>query len=171
MANIYYDKDADLKYLKGKKVAVIGYGSQGRSQALNLKDSGIDVIVGLREGGRSWERAVKEGQTVMTVDEAAKAADIVQILIWDEVQGDVYKAQIKDNLEPGNTLMFSHGFNIHYNQIRPPNYVDVVMIAPKSPGLLLRDMYLDGKGVPCLVAVEQDYTGNAKQTALAYASA
>ena len=171
MANIYYDKDADLKYLKGKKVAVIGYGSQGRSQALNLMDSGVDVIVGLRKGGRSWERAEKEGHTVMTVDEAAKAADVVQILIWDEVQGDVYREQIKDNLEPGNTLMFSHGFNIHYNQIRPPNFVDVVMIAPKSPGLLLRDMYLDGKGVPCLVAVEQDYSGNAKQTALAYASA
>ena len=171
MANIYYDKDADPKFLKGKKVAVIGYGSQGRSQALNLKDSGVDVIVGLRESSKSWERAEKEGMTVKTVVDAAKEADVVQILIWDEIQGDVYRSQIMENLEPGNVLMFSHGFNIHYNQIRPPNYIDVVMIAPKSPGLLLRDMYIDGKGVPCLVAVEQDYSGNAKDIALAYASA
>lgn len=168
---MYYDKDADLKYLKGKKVAVIGYGSQGRAQALNLKDSGIDVCVALREGSRSWERAEKEGLKVMTVPEAAKWGDIVQILIWDEVQGKVYREQIKENLEPGNTLMFSHGFNITYHQIVPPTYVDVIMIAPKSPGLMLRQMYEQGKGVPALFAVYQDYTGEARQTAFAYGKA
>ncbi len=171
MANMYYEKDADLKYLKDKKVAVIGYGSQGRAQALNLKDSGIDVVVGLRKGSKSWERAEKEGITVKTVDEAAKDADVVQILIWDESQGTVYREQIAQYLAPGKTLMFSHGFNITYRQVVPPEYVDVIMIAPKSPGLRVREMYQDGIGVPCLLAVEQDYSGNAKQTALAYAMA
>ncbi len=168
---MYYEKDADLKYLKDKKVAVIGYGSQGRAQALNLKDSGIDVVVGLRKGSKSWGRAEKEGITVKTVDEAAKDADVVQILIWDESQGTVYREQIAQYLAPGKTLMFSHGFNITYRQVVPPEYVDVIMIAPKSPGLRVREMYQDGIGVPCLLAVEQDYSGAAKQTALAYAMA
>jgi len=171
MANIFHDKDADSKYLEGKKVAVIGYGSQGRSQALNLKDSGINVVIGLRKDSKSWDRAIKEGFNVMTVKEAAKAADVVQILIWDEIQGKVYREEIAEFMEPGNTLMFSHGFNITYHQIVPAEYLDVIMIAPKSPGLMLREMYLQGKGVPALLAVHQDYSGNAKQTALAYAKA
>ncbi|MCC7568948.1 MAG: ketol-acid reductoisomerase [Candidatus Methanofastidiosa archaeon] len=171
MATMYYEKDADLKYLKGKRVAVIGYGSQGRAQSRNLKDSGIDVVVGLRPGSKSWALAEKEGLAVATVEEAAKDADIVQILIWDESQGKVYREQIAQHLSPGKTLMFSHGFNITYRQIVPPEYVDVIMIAPKSPGLRVREMYEEGMGVPCLLAVEQDYSGNAKQTALAYAMA
>ncbi len=171
MANIFHDKDADSKYLEGKKVAVIGYGSQGRSQALNLKDSGINVVIGLRKSSKSWDRAIKEGFNVMTVKEAAKAADVVQMLIWDEIQGKVYREEIAEFMEPGNTLMFSHGFNITYHQIVPAEYLDVIMIAPKSPGLMLREMYLQGKGVPALLAVHQDYSGNAKQTALAYAKA
>jgi ketol-acid reductoisomerase len=168
---MYYEKDADLKYLKGRKVAVIGYGSQGRAQALNLKDSGIDVVVGLRRNSTSKQRAESEGLKTMTVEEAAKWADVVQILIWDEVQGKVYREEIEEHLEPGNVLMFSHGFNIHYGQIKPPDYVDVILIAPKSPGLRLREMYEEGMGVPCLLAVEQDYSGDAKNIALAYAKA
>jgi ketol-acid reductoisomerase len=171
MANMYYEKDADLKYLKGRKVAVIGYGSQGRAQALNLKDSGIDVVVGLRRNSTSKQRAESEGLKTMTVEEAAKWADVVQILIWDEVQGKVYREEIEEHLEPGNVLMFSHGFNIHYGQIKPPDFVDVILIAPKSPGLRLREMYEEGMGVPCLLAVEQDYSGDAKNIALAYAKA
>ena len=170
MAKIYYEKDVNKDYLKGKTVAVIGYGSQGRAQALNLHDSGIDVIVGLYEGSKSIELAKKDGLKVGSVAEAARKADIIQILIPDEVQSRVYYEDgIKDNLQPGNVLMFSHGFNIHFGQITPPENVDVVMIAPKSPGQLVRKMFTEGKGVPDLVAVFQDYSGKAKDIALAYA--
>ncbi|SFL08738.1 ketol-acid reductoisomerase [Halanaerobium salsuginis] len=166
---IYYDKDADLKYLEGKKVAVIGYGSQGHAQAQNLKDSGVDVIVGLRKESSSWQVAEEDGLDVYTTAEAAAQADIIQILIPDIKQGSVFKNDIAPNLEAGNSLMFSHGFNIHYDQIVPPENVDVYMVAPKSPGHLVRRLYQDGKGVPGLLAVYQDYTGKAYQLGLAYA--
>ena len=169
MAKIYYDKDVKKEYLEGKVVAVIGYGSQGRAQALNLHDSGIDVVVGLYEGSKSIELAKKDGLQVLSVAEAAKKADVIQILIPDEVQGRVYfEDGIEKNLKEGNVLMFSHGFNIHFGQIIPPKNVDVIMVAPKSPGQMLRKMYVDGKGVPNLIAVFQDYSGNAKDIALAY---
>ena len=169
MAKIYYEKDVNKDYLKGKTVAVIGYGSQGRAQALNLHDSGIDVIVGLYEGSKSIELAKKEGLKVESVAEAAKKADIIQILIPDEVQSRVYYEDgIKDNLQPGNVLMFSHGFSIHFGQIVPPKNVDVIMVAPKSPGQMLREVYTEGKGVPNLIAVFQDYSEKAKGIALAY---
>ncbi len=169
MAKIYYDKDVKKEYLAGKVVAVIGYGSQGRAQALNLHDSGIDVVVGLYEGSKSIELAKKDGLQVLSVAEAAKKADVIQILIPDEVQSRVYfEDGIEKNLKEGNVLMFSHGFNIHFGQIIPPKNVDVIMIAPKSPGQMLRKMYVDGKGVPNLIAVFQDYSGNAKDIALAY---
>jgi len=169
MANIYYEKDANRDYLKGKTVAVIGYGSQGRAQALNLNDSGIKVIVGLYEGSKSIELAKEDGLEVISVAEAAKKADIVQILIPDEVQSRVYSQDgIKENLQEGNVLMFSHGFSIHFGQIVPPENVDVIMVAPKSPGQMLRQVYTEGKGVPNLIAVFQDYSGKAKEIALAY---
>ena len=169
MAKIYYDKDVKKEYLEGKVVAVIGYGSQGRAQALNLHDSGIDVVVGLYEGSKSIELAKKDGLQVLSVAEAAKKADVIQILIPDEVQGRVYfEDGIEKNLKEGNVLMFSHGFNIHFGQIIPPKNVDVIMVAPKSPGQMLRKMYVDGKGVPNLMAIFQDYSGNAKDIALAY---
>ena len=169
MAKIYYDKDVKKEYLEGKVVAVIGYGSQGRAQALNLHDSGIDVVVGLYEGSKSIELAKKDGLQVLSVAEAAKKADVIQILIPDEVQGRVYfEDGIEKNLKEGNVLMFSHGFNIHFGQIIPPKNVDVIMVAPKSPGQMLRKMYVDGKGVPNLMAIFQDYSGNAKNIALAY---
>lgn len=169
MAKMYYDEDANLDLLKGRKIAVIGYGSQGHAQAQNLKDSGMDVVVGLREGSKSWEVAEKDGLKVMTPFEAAKWADIIQILIHDEAQGKLYKDAIKPNLKDGDALVFSHGFNIHYHQIVPPANVDVFMVAPKSPGHLLRRTYVEGFGVPGLLAVHQDYTGKAKDYALAYA--
>ena len=169
MAKIYYEKDVNKDYLKGKTVAVIGYGSQGRAQALNLHDSGIDVIVGLYEGSKSIELAKKDGLKVESVAEAAKKAEIIQILIPDEVQSRVYYDDgIKDNLQPGNVLMFSHGFSIHFGQIVPPKNVDVIMVAPKSPGQMLREVYTEGKGVPNLIAVFQDYSEKAKGIALAY---
>ena len=169
MAKIYYEKDVKKEYLEGKMVAVIGYGSQGRAQALNLHDSGINVVVGLYEGSKSIELAKKDGLQVLSVAEAAKKADVIQILIPDEVQGRVYfEDGIGKNLKEGNVLMFSHGFNIHFGQIIPPKNVDVIMVAPKSPGQMLRKMYVDGKGVPNLIAVFQDYSGNAKDIALAY---
>ncbi|MDO9555781.1 MAG: ketol-acid reductoisomerase, partial [Atribacterota bacterium] len=169
MAKIYYDKDVKKEFLEGKMVAVIGYGSQGRAQALNLNDSGIDVVVGLYEGSKSIELAKKDGLKVLSVAEAAKKADVIQILIPDEIQRRVYfEDGIEKNLKEGNVLMFSHGFNIHFGQIVPPKNVDVIMIAPKSPGQMLRKMYVDGKGVPNLIAVFQDYSGNAKDIALAY---
>ncbi len=159
MAKMYYEKDCELSYLNGKKIAIIGYGSQGHAHALNLKDSGCDVCVGLRAGSKNWANAEKAGLKVMTVPEAAKWGDIVMILINDEVQADVYKQDIAPNLEAGNALMFAHGFNIHFKQIVPPADVDVLMIAPKGPGHTVRSTYVNGKGVPCLVAVEQDATG------------
>ncbi|MBQ9673558.1 MAG: ketol-acid reductoisomerase [Ruminococcus sp.] len=169
-ANIFYQSDCDLNLLKDKTVAIIGYGSQGHAHALNLKESGVKVIIGLYNGSKSWKRAEEQGFEVFTAAEAAKQADIIMILINDEKQAAMYKKDIEPNLEEGNMLMFAHGFAIHFGQIVPPAYVDVTMIAPKGPGHTVRSEYLEGKGVPCLVAVEQDATGLAQQTALAYAA-
>ncbi|WP_342304710.1 ketol-acid reductoisomerase [Methanolobus sp. ZRKC5] len=169
MAEMYYDNDADLNLLKGKKIAVMGYGSQGHAQAQNLHDSGLDVTVGLREGSRRWKQAEEDGLKVMTVADAAKMADVIQILLPDEVQSQVYYSEIEPGLEAGNAIVFSHGFNIHYNQIIPQKDIDVYMVAPKSPGHLVRRTYRDGAGVPGLIAVYQDATGNAKNLALAHA--
>lgn len=166
---IYYDQDADLKLLEDKTVAVIGFGSQGHAQSQNLRESGVKVIVADVPGSVNWDKAVDAGFEPMAAAEAAAKADIVQILIPDEKQAAVYRADIAPNLKPGNALVFSHGFNIHFGQIVPPAEVDVFMVAPKSPGHLVRRMYEEGAGVPSLVAVEQDYTGHAKQLALAYA--
>ena len=168
-AKIFYQEDCNLSLLEGKKIAIIGYGSQGHAHALNLKDSGCDVIVGLYQGSKSWAKAEAQGLKVYTAAEAAKQADIIMILINDEKQAAMYKKDIEPNLEEGNMLMFAHGFAIHFGQIVPPPYVDVTMIAPKGPGHTVRSEYEAGKGVPCLVAVEQDYTGKAKDLALAYA--
>ena len=169
MAKIYYQEDCNLSLLEGKTIAIIGYGSQGHAHALNLKDSGCDVIVGLYEGSKSWAKAEAQGFKVYTAAEAAKRADIIMILINDEKQAKMYKESIAPNLEPGNMLMFAHGFAIHFGQIIPPKDVDVVMIAPKGPGHTVRSQYLEGKGVPCLIAVEQDATGKAHDLGLAYA--
>ena len=166
---IYYQEDCNLSYLKGKTIAIIGYGSQGHAHALNLKESGCNVIIGLYEGSKSWAKAEKQGFKVYTAAEAAKLADIIMILINDEKQANMYKKDIEPNLEAGNMLMFAHGFAIHFGQIIPPADVDVTMIAPKGPGHTVRSEYQAGKGVPCLIAVEQDATGNAKDLALAYA--
>lgn len=171
MAKLFYDQDADLSLLNGKTIAVIGYGSQGHAHALNAKDSGINVVVGLHTGSRSRSKAESDGLTVMTVGEATKSADIVMILTPDTVQAEVYHQHIADNLKPGSMLMFAHGFNIHFKQIVPPANVDVAMVAPKAPGHRVREVYTEGAGVPALVAVEQDATGNAKALALAYAKA
>ena len=168
MANIYYDEDADLGLLEGKKIAVIGYGSQGHAHALNLRDSGLDVVVGLYEGSKSKEKAEAEGLTVTSVAEASEAADVVMILVHDTIQSDVYESEIKEHLRPGDTLMFAHGFNIHFKAIVPPDFVDVSMIAPKAPGHRMREVFVEGSGVPALLAVEQDASGNAKANALAY---
>jgi len=168
MLKKYYEADADLGMLKGKKIAVIGYGSQGRGQSLNLKDSGLDVIVGLRKG-KSWDAATKDGMNVMTVAEATKKADIIQILLPDEHQAAIYRAEIMPYLTENKCLMFSHGFNIHFGQITPPVTVDVIMVAPKGPGFMVRRQYEEGKGVPALIAIHQDHTGKAHQIALAYA--
>ncbi|MBP6803300.1 MAG: ketol-acid reductoisomerase [Chloroflexi bacterium] len=169
MANIYYDKDADLSLLDGKTVAIIGYGSQGHAHALNLKDSGANVIVGLYEGSKSWPQAEAAGLTVKTVAEATKAADAIMILAPDTSQAAIYKSGIEPNLTPGKTLMFSHGFNIRFGQIVPPANVDVSMVAPKAPGHRVREVFAEGGGTPGLVAVHQDASGNAKAFALAYA--
>ena len=169
MAKIYYQEDCNLSLLEGKTIAVIGYGSQGHAHALNLKESGCDVIVGLYEGSKSWAKAEAQGFDVYTAAEAAKRADIIMILINDEKQAQMYKESIEPNLEAGNMLMFAHGFAIHFGQIIPPKDVDVVMIAPKGPGHTVRSQYQEGKGVPCLIAVEQDATGKAKDMGLAYA--
>ncbi len=170
LIKLYYDNDADIDMLKGKKIAIIGYGSQGHAHALNLKESGLDVVVGLRGSSKkSIEEAQGKGLRVLPVAEAAKEADIVQILMPDEVQAKVYESDIKDNLQEGNVLSFSHGFNIHFGQIVPPDNVDVIMIAPKGPGHLVRRTYEEGKGVPALIAVYQDFSGQAKDLALAYA--
>ena len=169
MQNIYYQQDCDLAKLNGKTVAVIGYGSQGHAHALNLKESGVNVIVGLYTGSKSWEKAERAGLTVMTAEDAAHAADIIMILINDEKQAKLYTESIEPNLTAGKTLAFAHGFNIHFGCIRPPKDVNVIMIAPKGPGHTVRSEFLAGKGVPCLVAVEQDATGDALDLALAYA--
>jgi ketol-acid reductoisomerase len=171
MVKVYYDKDVDVSVLKGKRVAVIGYGSQGSAQAQNMKDSGLDVVVGLRPGGGSWKKAEQEGFKVYTVDEAVKRSDIVHILIPDLAQPQVYREQIAPHLGKGKTLGFAHGFNIHFKQIVPPKDVDVVMVAPKSPGFNLRRTYVEGFGVPSLVAVYQNPSGKALQTALSMAKA
>ena len=172
MANkIYYQEDCNLSLLEGKTIAIIGYGSQGHAHALNAKESGCNVIIGLYEGSRSWDKAVKQGFEVYTAAEAAKRADVIMILINDEKQADLYKKDIEPNLEEGNMLMFAHGFNIHFGCIVPPAYVDVTMVAPKGPGHTVRSEYQAGKGVPCLVAVEQDASGKALDKALAYAAA
>ena len=169
MANkIYYQEDCNLDALKGKKIAIIGYGSQGHAHALNLKESGLDVIVGLREGSKSWKKAEEQGLQVFETAEAAKQADVIMILTPDEKQADMYKESIAPNLKAGDMLMFAHGFNIHFGLITPPADVDVTMIAPKAPGHTVRSEYLAGKGTPCLVAVYQDASGKALEKALAY---
>ncbi len=170
MATMYYDKDCNPEVLKGKKIAIIGYGSQGHAHALNLKESGADVIVGLYEGSKSIQTATDAGLTVMVTADAVKAADVVMILVNDEKQADLYKNDIEPNLSAGMALAFAHGFNIHFGQITPPSDVSVIMIAPKGPGHTVRSQYQEGKGVPCLIAVEQDADGKAKDIALAYAS-
>jgi ketol-acid reductoisomerase len=167
---VYYDKDADLNILKDKVVAIIGYGSQGHAHAQNLRDSGVQVIIGQRPGGPNWQLAREHGFEPVSAAEAAKKADLIQILVQDQYQPKVYEEEILPNLAPGKTLVFGHGFNIHYNQIIPPKDVDVVMIAPKGPGHLVRREFEKGGGVPCLVAVYQDATGQALGKALAYAA-
>ncbi len=169
MPNIYYDKDANPDLLKNKKIAVIGYGSQGHAHALNLRDSGADVRVGLYEGSKSWPIAEAEGLKVMPVADACAEADVIMILVPDTKQAKVYKESIEPNLTPGKTLMFGHGFNIRYSQIVPPDFVDVSMVAPKSPGHRVRELYVEGVGTPCLLAVQQDASGQAKEFGLAYA--
>ncbi|MDR2545891.1 MAG: ketol-acid reductoisomerase [Lachnospiraceae bacterium] len=171
MANIYYEKDCDQSVLSTATIAVIGYGSQGHAHALNAKESGLNVIIGLYEGSRSWDKAVKQGFAVYLAAEAAAKAEIIMVLINDELQGSVYERDIKPHLSAGKMLMFAHGFSIHFGEITPPADVDVVMIAPKGPGHTVRSEYLAGKGVPCLVAIEQDASGEALKKALAYAAA
>ena len=167
-AKIYYDQDADLGLLKGKKIAIIGYGSQGHAHALNLKDSGQDVVVGLYQGSKSWAKAEKDGLKVVPVADAAKTGDVVMILLPDQTQRQVFEESIRQGLGKGKMLMFAHGFNIHFNQVVPPPDVDVTMIAPKAPGHVMRDLFTQGPGVPALVAVQQDVTGKARDLALAY---
>lgn len=169
MAEMYYDKDTNLDVFKGKKVAVLGYGSQGHAHASNLRDSGVDVVVGLYEGSKSWKTAEDAGFIVKISAEAAKEADVIMMLIPDTKQKKVYEESVRDNLKEGDSLAFAHGFNIRYDQINPPKNVDVFMVAPKGPGHLVRRVYQDGKGVPALFAVYQDYTGEARTLALSYA--
>lgn len=169
MVQMYYDQDANLEVLKDRVIAVIGYGSQGHAQAQNLKDSGLNVIIGLKEGSKSVESAQRYGFEVYSTAEAAKKADIIQLLIPDEIQAKIYARDIAPNLEEGNALVFSHGFNIHFGQVIPPENIDVFMVAPKGPGHLVRRTYQEGKGVPGLLAIEQDYTKRAKELGLAYA--
>ena len=168
-ANIYYQQDCNLAKLNGKTVAIIGYGSQGHAHALNLKDSGVNVIVGLYEGSKSWAKAEAQGLKVMTAKDAAAAADLIMILINDEKQAKLYKESIEPNLTEGKTLAFAHGFNIHFGCIKPPKNVNVIMVAPKGPGHTVRSEYQVGKGVPCLIAIHQDATGDALEIGLAYA--
>ena len=170
MAKIFYQADCDINVLKGKTVAIIGYGSQGHAHALNLHESGVDVVVGLYEGSKSWAKAEQAGLKVMTAADAAKAADVIMVLIPDERQAEMYTQNIAPHLTAGKALMFAHGFNIHYGQIVPPADVDVLMIAPKGPGHTVRSEYVEGKGVPCLIAVHQDATGKAQDIGLAYAA-
>ena len=168
---VYYDQDADLKHLKGKRVAVLGYGSQGHAHANNLKDSGVEVVVGLKEGSSSWPKAEKAGLKVMETAEAAKVGDVVMVLLPDELQGEVYEKEIGPGLKSGNYLAFGHGFNIHFKRIVPPAGVNVFMVAPKGPGHLVRSEFEKGRGVPCLLAIHQDPSGDTKQVGLAYAKA
>ena len=170
MIKKYYDQDCNLGLLDGKTVAIIGFGSQGHAHAMNLQDSGVKVVVGLRKGSDSIKKAKEAGIKVMDVDKAAKAADIVMMLAPDELQSKIYKEQIEPNMKEGNVLMFAHGFNIHFNQIQPQKDIDVIMVAPKGPGHTVRSQYVEGKGVPSLIAVYQDASGKAKDYALAYAS-
>lgn len=165
---MYYDADADLNVLRGKKVAVIGYGSQGHSQAQNLRDSGVDVIVGQRPGSANYEKAVEDGFKPVSASEASASADVIQILTQDHVQAQLYRQDVAPHMKAGKTLLFSHGFNIHYGQVLPPPEVDVVMVAPKGPGHLVRSEYVRGAGVPALLAIHQDASGQARQTAMAY---
>ena len=167
---IYYDKDADIQQIRNKKVAVIGYGSQGHAHALNMKESGVSVVIGLREGA-SWKKAEQSGLKVMPVADAVKASDVVMILAPDEAQSAIYRQDIAPNLKPGSYLAFGHGFNIHFGQIVPPPTINVFMVAPKGPGHLVRSEYTKGSGVPCLLAIHQDPSGTTKQVGLAYASA
>ena len=171
MVKIYLDKDIDKNLIKTKKIAVIGFGSQGYGQSLNLKDSGCDVILGLRQEGKSDQKAKEYGLLTMSIEDAVKQADIVQILIPDEIQAEVYERQIKPHMKKGQYLMFSHGFNIHFKRIVPPEDVNVIMVAPKGPGHTVRSEYIEGKGVPSLIAVYQDPSGDSKEVALSYASA
>ncbi len=171
MPNRYYEKDGNLDYLNGRTVAIIGYGSQGHAHSLNLRDSGVDVVVGLYPGSKSWAKAEAAGLKVMTAAEAAKAADVIMILVSDHIQGDLYNKDIAPHMTPGKTLMFAHGFNIHFQQIAPPAGVDVSMVAPKAPGHRVRELYTEGVGVPALVAIHQDASGEALPRALAYALA
>ncbi len=169
--NVFYDKDCDLGLIKAKKVAMIGFGSQGHAHAENLRDSGVEVIVGLKKGGASWSKAEAKGFKVMSVGEATKAADLVMILTPDEFQGDIFKAEIEPNLSEGDAIAFAHGFNIHFGQIVPPKGIDCIMIAPKAPGHTVRNEFVSGGGVPMLIAVSQNESGRAKELALSYASA
>jgi ketol-acid reductoisomerase len=169
MVKILYDKDADIDVLKDKTIAVIGYGSQGAGQAQNLHDSGLDVIVGVRKGGESWEEAKSDGLSVMTMADAAKKGDLIQMLVPDEIQSTIYYSEIAVHMSKGKTLCFSHGFNIHYNQIVPTKDINVIMVAPKGPGFLVRRTYIEGIGVPALLAIYQDASGNAWDIGMAYA--
>lgn len=168
---VYYDKDCDLSLIRSKKVAVIGFGSQGHAHAENLRDSGVDVVIGLRSNGASWAKAKAKGFEVMSVNDASKVADVIMILLPDELQAEVFESEIKPNLEEGNVIAFGHGFNIHYGQIVPPKGIDCIMIAPKAPGHTVRNEFVNGGGIPDLIAVSQDESGHAKEIALSYASA
>jgi len=169
VAKVYYDKDATLAILRGKKIAVVGYGSQGHAQAQNLRDSGLKVMVSELEGSDNWKLAVKDGFKPVSASEAAEEADLIQILTQDDVQARLYKTSVEPHLKKGKVLIFSHGFNIHFSQIVPPGNVDVIMIAPKGPGHIVRRMFVEGGGVPCLIAIQQNASGEAKKIALAYA--
>ena len=171
MVKVYYDQDVDMGVLRDKTIAVIGYGSQGHAQAQNMRDSGLDVIIGVRPGGPSWNKAKQDGFEVFSIEEASKRADIIHILIPDMAQPEVYEKSIAPNLSEGKALGFAHGFNIHFKTIVPPPYVDVIMVAPKAPGVKVRESYVAGFGTPALVAVYQDYTGEALAKALAMAKA
>ncbi len=168
---VYYDNDADLSHLKGKKVALVGYGIQGRGQGLNLRDSGVEVIVAQRKGGKNYDLAVEDGFEPVSAEEAAQAGDLIQILTQDHLQAEIYEKSIRPYLKTGKTLLFSHGFNIHFGYIKPPKEIDVIMVAPKGPGALVRTQFLEGGGVPCLVAIHQNASGKALQLALAHAKA